>query len=123
MSLNSIIRGGVETAFAAAGDLVHRGTYTRRHGQRTYDAVNDVDVNDEIVYTNVRMIRTRATAEEREASPVSIGDVKILIPAVDTGGLPPTESDILEYHTEIYNVITHQKIPGDSLWIIMARRA
>ena len=121
MSLNSIIAQGVEQAFAAAQDVVSSGTYYSRSGAGVYNSAADTYVSPTTTYSNVRMVRAGLTEQEREASPVSVSDVKVLIPAVDLGNHKPKESDTFYLDGVTYNVLSFKGVPGDSLWIIFAR--
>lgn len=121
MTLKATIASGVETAFAAAEDLVSLGTYTVRRGTSVYDPATDSYTGvGPTTYGNVRMIRTALTDSEREASSVTVSDVKVLIPARD---LPvrPNETDVFTLDGVGYNVISLKAVPGDSLWIVFAR--
>lgn len=122
MNLNDVVKQGVETAFQAAADFVIVGTYTYRGTDAVYDPTLDTITAGETTVNNVRFIRTKATAEEREASPVAIGDVKLIVPASDIPGVTPTETDTLVLAGVPYNVLAVQRVPGDSVWIIMARQ-
>ncbi len=121
MTLTETIARGVETAFSAAGDLVALGTYVARAGASVYDPVADTYTGGSVTVTNVRMIRTALSDEEREASPVTVSDVKVLVPAVDLPGHRPGERDTFTIQNIGYNVLRIKAVPGDSLWIIFAR--
>ncbi len=121
MSLTETIAAGVETAFNAAGDLVALGTYVSRTGATSYNPTTDVYTGNDVVYANVRMLRTALTDQEREASPVTVSDIKVLIPARDLPNKRPSERDMLSVQNVSYNVLRVKTVPGDSLWIIFAR--
>lgn len=121
MSLNSTIAQGVQTAFAAAGDLVVLGTYVARTGTPVYNASTDTYTAPTVTHTNVRMLRTSLTDEEREASPTTVSDIKVLIPATDLPGTRPSETDTFTVENVGYNVLRIKTVPGDSLWILFAR--
>lgn len=121
--LNDVVLAGVETAFTAAKDFVVLGTYYARGSEPVYDPVNDVITYTPVTLTDVRMIRASASREEREASSVTVGDYKFLIPAADLGGREPDETDRLEYAGDMYNILAIKVVPGDSLYTIMARKA
>ena len=120
MSLRQIIAAGVETAFAAAEDLVSLGSYTAVRGERHYDPATDSYTGGSTTYPNVRMLRTALTDAEREASTVTVSDTKVLIPARD---LPvrPGETDVFRLDGVDYNVISLKSVPSDALWIVFAR--
>lgn len=123
MSLLATTRAGVETAFTVAEEYVVRGTYYHVAAARDYDPVTDsMTSGQDLTTPNVRMMRVSVTTEEREASPLSVMDVKILIPGAD---LPrdPQESDTLLHGTENYNVTKIKPVPGNVLWILMCRKA
>lgn len=123
MSLKATIASGVLQAFTAAQDLVSLGTYsTRGTSIPVYDPVNDTYVSSSAnTVTNVRMLRTSLTDEEREASSVTVSDAKVLIPAVDLPGVRPSETDTIQLDGVGYNVLSVKTVPGDSLWILFVR--
>lgn len=122
MNLKETVAAGVETAFSAARDFVSLGTYTHRTSAPAYDPATDILTAGETTVSGVRMLRTSITAEEREASPLTVEDVKVLIPARDLPGFKPSETDYFELDGTDYNVLTLKTVPGDSLWIIFARK-
>lgn len=121
MSLLAQVAAGVETAFTAAGDLVSSAVYVVRAGTSNYDPVTDTYTAQTTVYT-VRALRSSFTEQEREASPVTVEDVKVLIPAVDLQGVKPRETDYFTLDGLDYNVLGVKGIPGNSLWIVSARK-
>lgn len=121
MGLGDLVHSGVETAFQAASDFVSLGVYTHRHSDPVYDPVTDQMTGGTTEYIGVRMIRTAANSEERESSPLTINDVKILIPAADLPVLPQ-ENDWFVLDGISYNVAALKRVPNDPLWIIMARK-
>lgn len=121
MSLLDVAKNGVETAFQAAGSFVSLATYYSRTGSTVYDPVTDVLTAPVTTLTNVRMIRTAATAQEREASPVGVNDVKVLIPATDLPGIEPADTDEFEMEGARYNVLTFKAVTKDILWVVFAR--
>lgn len=121
MSILAAVAAGVETAFRAAGDAVLQVTYVRRSGAPAYDPVTDsVTVSQQTM--TVRALRSRITDVEREASPVTVEDSRILVPASDMAPATPKESDTYTLDGVQYNVIGWRGVPGDSLWIITGRR-
>jgi hypothetical protein len=120
--LNDVVAQGIETAFSAARDFVVLGTYYARGSAPIYDPDTDTITYTPLTFTNVRMIRTSVSREEREASSITISDLKFLIPAADLPGHSPDETDELEFGGDRYNVLTMRSVPGDSLHIIMARK-
>jgi hypothetical protein len=120
--LNDVVAAGVNTAFEAAKDFVVLGTYYARGSEAVYDPTLDTITFTPLTFTDVRMIRTKASREEREASVVTIGDVKFLIPAADLPGHTPSETDEIEFGGVRYGVLATQSVPGDTLHIIMARK-
>lgn len=122
MSLTATIRAGVETAFSAAKELVRHGTYHAKGGDPVYDPGSDSMTGGDVQVPNVRMLRTSSLAEEREASPVAITDEKYLIPAVDLPGITPSDQDKIELDGVFSNVVSWKPVPGDSLYIVFARR-
>lgn len=122
MDLNATVAAGVETAFSAAADFVELGTYYARGSAPVYDPSSDTITYTPLTFTDVRMIRTSISREEREASQVTISDVKFLIPAVDLPNHSPDETDTIEYGGVMYNVLAYRSVPGDSIYIIMARK-
>lgn len=121
MSLLAQVAAGVETAFTAAGDLVSSAQYVVRSGASTYDPVTDTHSTPTTTYT-VRALRSSFTEQEREASPVTVEDVKILVPASDLDGTKPRETDYFQLDGLQYNVLAARGIPGNSLWIITGRK-
>jgi hypothetical protein len=119
--LLQVVEDGVETAFTTLKDFVVLGTYMTRGSEPVYDPETDSMTYVAQNFENVRIIRTAASMEEREASTISINDVKFLIPATDLPGYEPTETDVVDYGGVLYNVLAIKHVPGDSLWIIMAR--
>lgn len=111
----------MEQAFAAAQDLVSSGTYYSRSGAGTYNSTTDTYNVALTTYSAVRMVRAGLTDQEREASPVSVTDVKVLIPAKDLANVRPKESDTFLLDGVNYNILSFKGVPGDSLWIIYAR--
>ena len=122
MDLKDVVEQGVETAFDALKDFVVLGTYLARGSEPVYDPDSDSVTYTPLEFHDVRMVRTSASREEREASSITVGDVKILIPAADLPGYTPKETDTIIYGTEHYNVLAIKAVPGDSLHIIMARK-
>jgi hypothetical protein len=120
--LNDVVAAGVETAFAAAKDFVVLGTYYARGSAPVYNPSTDEIEFTPLTYTDVRMLRTSATREEREASSITVGDVKFIIPAVDLEGRVPDETDEIEYGGIRYGILAIKSVPGDTLYIIMARK-
>lgn len=120
--LNDVVAAGVETAFDAARDFVVLGTYYSKSTTPVYDPSTDTMTGQHVTVPNVRILRTAASREEREASQVSVGDVKFIIPARDLGVVKPSEVDEIRYADEMYNVLAIKAVPGDSLHIIMARK-
>lgn len=121
--LNDIVAASVETAFDAAKDFVILGTYYARGSDPVYDPSLDTITYTPLTFTDVRMIRTSASREEREASSVTVGDFKFIIPAVDLGGREPDETDRIDYAGDMYNVLASKIVPGGTLFTIMARKA
>jgi hypothetical protein len=121
MSLLTTIAAGVETAFTAAQDLVSDGVYTVRTAAPVYDPVTDDYTASTTTFDPVRMLRTSMTDQEREASALTVTDVKVLIPATDLPGVRPGETDVFTLDGTGYNVITIKTVPGNSLWIVFAR--
>lgn len=121
MSLKATIAAGVEQAFAAAGDLVSLGAYHRRASTPVYNAAADTYTATMTDFANVRMVRAALTDEEREASPATVSDMKVLIPAADLPAIRPGETDTLDLDGVGYNVIKVKTVPGDSLWILFVR--
>lgn len=122
MDLREVVTAGVETAFSVAADFVVTGTYYARGSDPVYDPDADTITFTPLTFNNVRMIRTSISREEREATAVTISDVKILIPSTDLPGHYPQETDEMEYGGVRYNVLTIKSVPGDSLFILMARK-
>lgn len=123
MTLTATFRAGVETAFAVAEELVRYGTYISRGGDPVYDPVTDSMSGGEVQVPQVRMLQTSTTLEEREASPVSIEDLKLLIPFVDLPGRTPSQGDKVILDGVTYNVLTFKKIPGQAIHIVFCRKA
>ena len=121
MNLNDVVKSGVERAFLAAKDFVSLGTYVVRTGAAVYDPTTDTMSGGETTHVNVRMIRSSSQGEEREASPVTVRDVKVLIPASDLPGVEPSETDSFTMDTVEYNVIMFKSVPGNSLWIVFGK--
>lgn len=119
--LTQVVEQGVEVAFDTLKDFVVLGTYYTRGSEPVYDPDTDTMTYDQQNFSNVRMIRTSANMQEREASAVAVNEVKFLIPAADLPGYTPSETDWLDYAGIPYNVASFRHVPGDSLWIIMAR--
>lgn len=120
--LKQVVAEGVEVAFAAAKDFVELGTYRARASEPVYDPDTDTIAYTPLVIADVRMLRTAAGVEEREASAVAVGDVKFIIPAVDLQGYVPKESDEIEFGGLLYNTLAIKFVPGDSIYIIIARK-
>lgn len=122
MGLKATVAAGVQQAFVAAGDLISTGSYTARRGTAVYNPATDTYTSTSVVtYPAVRMLRASLTDAEREASSVSVSDVKVLIPATDLPGVTPDETDTFTLDGLGYNVLSYRTVPGDSLWIIIAR--
>lgn len=122
MSLTATLRAGVETAFGVAKELVRDGTYITKGGDPVYDPATD-NLGSDVRVSGVRMLQTASTVEEREASPVSVNDIKILIPFVDLPGIEPGENDKIDLDGKIYNVLTVKPVPGKAIHIIFCREA
>lgn len=120
--LNDVVAQGVETAFGAAKDFVVLGTYYARGSEPVYDPESDTITYTPLTFTDVRMIRAAAQREEREASAITVGDVKFLIPAADLPGHTPEETDEIEFAGDRYNVLAYKPVPGDTLYTVMARK-
>lgn len=121
MSLIDTLQAGVETAFEAAAELVRLGVYTSKSGVPTYNPLTDQMTGGLVGIPNVRMLEVVATAEEREASPVTVSDTAFLIPWVD---LPrdPSETDTILLDGVSYNVLTRKKIPGKTIHKVFCRK-
>lgn len=122
MSLVKTLQDGVETAFAAAAELVSLGTYKAKGGDSIYDPTTDTMSDTGLTFTNVRMLETSSEAQEREASPVTVGDSKFLIPYVDLPGVVPTETDTLSVNGVGYNILVYKKVPGKAIHIVFCRK-
>lgn len=123
MSLNDTVRAGVETAFNAADDFVSLAEYVVRTGAPVLDVATDTVSVASTTYPSVRMIRASLTAEEREASSVTVESIKVLVPASDLFGVTePNETDTFTLHGVGYNVLNYRVVPGGSLFIIFAQR-
>jgi len=68
------------------------------------------------------MLETSSQAEEREASPVTVGDSKFLIPFVDLPGITPSETDTILLDGVGYNILIYKKVPGQAIHIIFCRK-
>lgn len=114
---------GVEIAFAAASEFVSVGTYLGRTGNESYDI--DADTMNPIGTSipNVRFLPTSVQDAEREASPVAVSDLKILIPGKDLGTFVPSTNDKLQMAGFWYNVVAVKPVPGKALWIVFVRAA
>jgi hypothetical protein len=115
----SVLRG-VEQAFTIADD-VSMGVYTISSGVATYNATLDKQVMAASRVLNVRMLRTTLETEEREASQLTVTDIKVLVPGVDMQGAQPNETDTFTLDGNGYNVVTFRPVPGNALWIIYGR--
>lgn len=122
MSLVKTLQDGVETAFAAAAELVSLGTYKAKGGDPIYDPVADTMSSTGLTFSNVRMLETSSEAQEREASPVTVGDSKFLIPFVDLPGITPSETDTLRVNEIGYNILLYKKVPGQAIHIVFCRK-
>lgn len=125
MSLLATVRAGIETAFAVGEEFVSIGTYLRRAGPSAYDPITDTTSPAAVPIPNVRFLKTATDVTEREASPVTITDLKWLVPAVD---LPPDfrpgEDDQIEPGDGLrYNILASRPLPGDALFIFFGRKA
>ena len=121
MSLVEILQAGVETAFEAAKELVRVGLYTAKGGDPVYDPGTDSMSGGEVQVTGVRMLPTTTTVEDREASPVAVSDVAVIIPYVDLPGITPSETDKFEMGGVTHNVIAAKKIPGQAVHKVFGR--
>lgn len=122
MSLIATLQAGVESAFLAAAELVRLGTYNAKGGVPVYDPDTDTMTSTPSVINNVRMLETSSQAEEREASPVTVGDSKFLIPFVDLPGIIPSETDTLTLDGVGYNILIYKKVPGQAIHIVFCRK-
>ena len=121
MSLKQTILQGIETAFTAAGDLVSLGSYTVQNGTPVYNPATDTLTQTTVTISNVRMIRTAFTEAEREASPVTVTDVKVLIPGKDLLPHVPAETDTFTLDGHSYNLISYRAVPGNGLFTIFGK--
>jgi len=123
VSLTDTLRAGVELAFAQVPDLVRLGTYVTKGGDPIYDAESDTLVGGVRQIPDVRILETSSTAEEREASPVTVKDSKFLIPWVDLPGIRPSEVDHIVMDNVKFHILVAVKVPGDALHIVFCREA
>jgi hypothetical protein len=82
-----------KTAFDIAGDLKERITYTRNLVS-AYDPVTEEETETTTTLT-IDVIVINSGAEEREASPVTYYDARILVHADSMNGLTPRETDFV----------------------------
>lgn len=124
MSLLEVVAGGVETAFAVASEFVITGTYRHRDGTgSTYDPDSDTKLPAGVDVLNVRFLPTNNQAEEREASPVTVQDLKLLVPGKDLGGKIPNDSGQVFIWDAWWNITLVKAVPGQSLWLFFVRKA
>ncbi len=125
MSLLNVVEQGVETAFAVASEFVTIGTYIQHVGGSTYDPETDAVTPGVVEIPNVRFLKTASEGSEREASPISVTDVKFIIPAKDlpAGFRPREEDQMLPGDGLKYNLVVPRFVPGNPVHIIFARQA
>lgn len=123
MSLIDTIQAGVETAFEAAKELVRLGDYYVVPENVVYDPITDDMTGAIPPVSDVRFLETSHEAQEREASQVSVTDLKFIVPFVDLKGADPTENDKIVLDGVLYNVVLVKKPPGQGIYIIFCRKA
>lgn len=121
MSLTNILRGSVETIYTVLEELVVLATYHSTSTARIYDAETDSYAGGAADIPNVRVIETSVSVEEREASPVTVEDTKILIPHVDLASITLEESDTITYNGTTKNILARKKIPGKAIHVFFVR--
>lgn len=123
MSLNATVAAGVELAFNTAYEFVVVGEYHSRAGPMVFDPDLDTMTPAAPAITGVRFLPVNNTLEEREASPVAINDLKLLVPGVDLKGTIPTDVDQVKMWDKLWNVTLAKAVPGQALWSIFVRKA
>lgn len=121
MEIIATLQNSVETIFALADELVSPAVYHSSAGEKTYDSDLDEYVGG-AVDTPVRVIETSITAEDREASPIEVEDMKILVPYVDLEGIALSGSDSITYLGTTKNILARKKVPGQAIHIFFIRK-
>lgn len=122
MSILQATFDGVEVAFAAVSEFVSVGTYLARTGAEVYDPDTNTKTPVGVTIPEVRLLPTSVSAQEREASPISVDDIKVLVPGIDLGTTRPTTNDKFQMAGVWYNIVAVKPVPGKALWILFGRR-
>jgi hypothetical protein len=122
LSLRDIVASGIETAFAIAAEYVVVGTYKPSDGTPVYDPDTDTMTQGTPI-PDVRFMPVNNQVEEREASPVAVTDLKLLVPGKDLKGVVPSDTGKCQLWDKWHNVILARAVPGQDLWIIFVRQA
>ena len=118
MSLTATVLAAVETAFAAAGDLVQSPTWRKP----TYGAYDPAAGTRTVTNTDltVRAIEDEVSQRDAERLKLSNKAVKLIIPAVDfTGGDPAFEDKVVHRGT-VYTARECSFAGAKAVWEIHA---
>lgn len=121
MRLEGILQSSVETVFDVASELVQEAVYHPNSESGTYDPATDEYTSAPSGH-NCRLIETTVTAEDREASPIEVEDLKIIIPWKDLEGVTLKGVDAITYAGTTKNILARKKIPGKAIHIFFIRQ-
>ena len=112
---------GVMKTLGQTDGLAPAHTYVEV-GANTYDVATRTNTGTETVYADVPMVLSKFDVEEIDNNLVVTTDLKILIASLDLSVTPKEDDHVLLTTGEKYMIKSVKSVPGNSLWIIQARK-
>lgn len=123
MALKGTLNNLVSTAIKIIGDIPLQITYVSKGSDKVYDPILDTETSTDI-QVSVKAVKARFKAEEINESIIVDKDAKFIISNKDLTGIVPKEDDyFLDDTGKKWTVKIVQGVPGDSVWILRARKA
>lgn len=121
INLEGLSADAIELVFSTLPTAVGIATYYKGAGSVDYDPVSDQAAAPIAVKPNVRMMPLAIQDEELVGTPVTVSDLKVIIPAGDLGPIKPGTEDWFELRGVRYNVLKKKVLPVSTIHILYAR--
>lgn len=121
MSLDVTLNKLVQKAMKKVESLGEKVTYTSVV-TGAYNPATDSHTTNTIILTNVTAIFEKLLQNEIDSEIRNLVDIKILIAALDIPGIVPVVEDSITSGAKTFKVKKVDSVPGNSLWILYARR-
>ena len=121
MGLDSIISKQVQKAMKTVKSLARQITYTSV-ANGSYSPATDSVSTTTVTVPAVTAVFEKLYQNELDMEIRNLVDVKILIAALDLPGITPQTEDTVSDASDVYRIKKVDTVPGNSLWILYARK-